>query len=70
MYTTLRRLEARGLLKGEWEDAEVAEAERRPRRRYYALTAKGAEDLTVARDRLAGVLSGMVGKQVGEAHGT
>jgi len=56
-------------LKGEWEDAEVAEAERRPRRRYYALTAKGAEELTVARDRLAGVMSGMVGKQVGEAHG-
>jgi len=69
VYTTLRRLEARGLLKGEWEDAEVAEAERRPRRRYYALTAKGAEELTVARDRLAGVMSGMVGKQVGEAHG-
>jgi len=69
VYTTLRRLEARGLVTGEWEDAEVAEAERRPRRRYYALTAKGAEELTVARDRLAGVVHGMVGKQVGEAHG-
>jgi DNA-binding PadR family transcriptional regulator len=69
VYTTLRRLEARGLVTGEWEDAEVAEVERRPRRRYYALTAKGAEELTVARDRLAGVVSGMVGKQVGEAHG-
>jgi DNA-binding PadR family transcriptional regulator len=57
VYTTLRR------------HAEVAEAERRPRRRYYALTAKGAEELTVARDRLAGVVSAMAGKQVGKARG-
>jgi DNA-binding PadR family transcriptional regulator len=69
VYTTLRRLEARGLVTGEWEDAEVAEAGRRPRRRYYTLTAKGAEELTAARHRLAGGVSGMVGKPVGEAHG-
>jgi DNA-binding PadR family transcriptional regulator len=69
VYTTLRRLEARGLVAGQWEDAEVAEAERRPRRRYYTLTAAGAEQLAVARDRLAGVVSGRAEAPVGEAHG-
>ena len=58
VYTTLRRLEARGLVAGQWEDAEVAQAERRPRRRYYTLTPAGAEELAVARSRLAGVLPG------------
>ena len=57
VYTTLRRLEARGLVAGQWEDAEVAQAERRPRRRYYTLTTAGAEELAVARGRLAGVVS-------------
>ena len=69
VYTTLRRLEARGLVTGQWEDAEVAEAERRPRRRYYTLTAKGAEELTVARDRLAGVVSGTEEDPLGEPRG-
>lgn len=51
VYTTLRRLENRGLVKGQWEDADVAEAERRPRRRYYALTRDGAKALESARHR-------------------
>ena len=45
VYTTLRRLERRGLVTGQWEDAEIAEAERRPRRRYYELTPRGTEAL-------------------------
>jgi len=52
VYTTLRRLEERGLVEGHWEDADVAEAERRPRRRYYALTPDGDAALEAARERL------------------
>ena len=48
VYTTLRRLERRGLIRGQWEDAEIAERERRPRRRYYELTPAGAEALETA----------------------
>lgn len=51
VYTTLRRLERRELVEGRWEDAEVAEADRRPRRRYYAITSEGVEKLAVARKR-------------------
>jgi len=52
VYTTLRRLEERGLVEGNWEDAVVAEEERRPRRRYYALTSEGVAALKTARARL------------------
>ena len=45
VYKTLHRMERRGLLRGNWEDAEIAEAERRPRRRYYEVTAEGDEEL-------------------------
>ena len=45
VYTVLRRLERRGWVQGQWEDAAVAEAERRPRRRYYTLTSEGADGL-------------------------
>ena len=50
VYTTLRRLERRGLVKGSWEDADVAAEERRPRRRYYTLTREGGEALGAARE--------------------
>lgn len=59
VYTTLRRLEQRRLVEGTWEDASVAEAERRPRRRYYALTPKGVEALDEAAQRLARVTRGI-----------
>jgi PadR family transcriptional regulator PadR len=52
VYTTLRRLERRGLVAGSWEDADVAEAALRPRRRYYALTSAGEGALETARERL------------------
>jgi len=52
VYTTLRRLERRGLVEGSWEDADVAEAALRPRRRYYALTSVGVAALETARERL------------------
>ena len=52
VYTTLRRLEQRGWVVGRWEEASVAEAERRPRRRYYTLTPDGKRALRDARHRL------------------
>jgi DNA-binding PadR family transcriptional regulator len=48
VYKVLRRLEMRGLIEGVWEDAAKAEAERRPRRRYYRLTAEGRAALVAA----------------------
>lgn len=41
VYKTLSRLERKGWIAGRWEDAEIAEAEKRPRRRFYTLTAEG-----------------------------
>ena len=52
VYTTLRRLEGRSLVEGHWEQPEVAEAERRPRRRYYTLTPEGEVALADARKRM------------------
>ena len=45
VYPILRRLERRGVLEGAWEDAAAAQAEQRPARRYYELTAVGVESL-------------------------
>jgi len=52
VYTTLRRLEGRSLVEGRWEQPEVAEAERRPRRRYYSLTPAGGAALADAQERM------------------
>ena len=52
VYTTLRRLEKRDLVRGSWEDPEIAEAERRPRRRYYALTPAGEAELEESKKRM------------------
>ena len=52
VYTTLRRLEERNLVRGSWEDPEIAEAERRPRRRYYTLTPAGKVALQESNERL------------------
>jgi PadR family transcriptional regulator PadR len=41
VYPTLTRLEGRGLVSGLWEAQSVADREKRPRRRYYRLTAAG-----------------------------
>jgi len=62
VYTTLRRLERRGLIAGRWEDAEIAEAESRPRRRYYALTPAGEKALATAKHRLEDLVEEMAGE--------
>jgi PadR family transcriptional regulator, regulatory protein PadR len=47
LYPALYRLEAAGMVKGEWEDS--ASPRRGPRRRIYRLTAKGQRRFTEAR---------------------
>jgi DNA-binding PadR family transcriptional regulator len=42
LYKALARLSDMGLLESEWEDAEIALAGGRPRRRLYRITAEGA----------------------------
>jgi DNA-binding PadR family transcriptional regulator len=41
LYKALDRLERRGYLRSRWEDADIAMAEGRPRRRLYEVTAAG-----------------------------
>lgn len=41
LYKALERLEAAGLLRSRWEEAEIAEGEGRPRRRLYEITDEG-----------------------------
>jgi PadR family transcriptional regulator, regulatory protein PadR len=60
VYPILARLEQVGWAESRWEEPEVHEAERRPRRRYYWLTADGAKQAT---DALAATYRG--GKRVG-----
>lgn len=45
VYKTLHRMEKRGLVQAHWEEPEIAERERRPRRKYYAITASGEVEL-------------------------
>ena len=49
LYKALGRLEAAGLLSSDWEDASVAAAQGRPRRRLYELTGAAESALTSQR---------------------
>lgn len=49
LYRALGRLEQMGLLTSRWEDPEVAQADRRPLRRLYALTGQGETVVREAR---------------------
>jgi PadR family transcriptional regulator, regulatory protein PadR len=49
LYKALGRLEAAGLLESDWENADDAVAEGRPRRRMYTVT--GAAQLALAQHR-------------------
>lgn len=48
LYKALDRLRSRGLLEASWEDPAVAEAQGRPRRRLYRITAEGERALREA----------------------
>ena len=53
VYPTLSRMDERGYLRSRWEKREKADAERRPRRRYYRLTPSGEKALDAAIRQLA-----------------
>lgn len=48
VYPALRRLEEAGYLTSEWEKRRVAQAELRPRRKYYEITESGRQILAAA----------------------
>jgi DNA-binding PadR family transcriptional regulator len=54
LYRALERLEDAGLLKSDMEDAIVAAAESRPRRRLYQVTAEGEQAYVSAAAALRG----------------
>ena len=51
VYPALRRLESEELIRSQWERQAVADAEQRPPRKYYKLTAAGRTTLEGARKR-------------------
>ena len=51
VYPALRRLEEAGYVKSSWEKERVANAEARPRRKYYEITRSGQELLAEALKR-------------------
>ena len=55
VYPALRRLESLGLVRSDWETDKEARQNGRPRRRYYALTATGREQLVEADSRYRAV---------------
>ncbi len=61
LYKALDRLRKTGLLESEWEDADLASAAGRPRRRIYRITSAGATALAEAEQ------SGVKGQRWGEA---
>lgn len=52
VYPALAVLARRGLVDSRWEDDARARSERRPRRKYYAVTAEGRETLRASLRRL------------------
>jgi DNA-binding PadR family transcriptional regulator len=55
IYPALRRLEALGLVRSDWEDERRAHRDGRPRRRNYQLTPSGTRRLTEAEARYRAV---------------
>jgi DNA-binding PadR family transcriptional regulator len=51
VYPALRRLEEAGHLTSKWEPERVANAEARPRRKYYEVTRTGRQALAEAIER-------------------
>jgi len=51
VYPALDKLEDLGLLRSSWEDPADAQSEKRPPRRYFALTGQGARALASALEK-------------------
>lgn len=51
VYPAMRRLERDELIRSNWERQSIADAEQRPPRKYYKLTAAGLSALEASRKR-------------------
>ena len=51
VYPAMRRLERDEVIRSQWEKQSIADAEQRPPRKYYKLTAAGKTTLDAARKR-------------------
>ncbi|MBS1855017.1 MAG: helix-turn-helix transcriptional regulator [Acidobacteria bacterium] len=51
VYPAMRRLERDGLIRSQWEKQAIADAQQRPPRKYYRLTAAGRATLMASRKR-------------------
>lgn len=51
VYPAMRRLERDELIRSQWEKQAIADAEQRPARKYYKLTAAGIPSLEASRKR-------------------
>lgn len=51
VYPAMRRLESEELIRSQWERQSIADAEQRPARKYYKITAAGRTTLEAARRR-------------------
>jgi DNA-binding PadR family transcriptional regulator len=51
VYPAMRRLECDDLIRSQWERQSIADAEQRPARKYYKLTATGRTTLEASRKR-------------------
>lgn len=51
VYPAMRRLERDQLIRSQWEKQSIADAEQRPARKYYKLTAAGITSLEASRKR-------------------
>lgn len=51
VYPAMRRMERDDLIRSQWEKQSIADAEQRPARKYYRLTAAGKSTLEASRKR-------------------
>jgi len=51
VYPAMRRLEEANLIRSSWEPQKKVDAEKRPPRKYYKLTARGEDRLEAAQKR-------------------
>jgi len=51
VYPAMRRLERDDLIRSQWEKQSIADAEQRPPRKYYKITASGRSTLEASRKR-------------------
>jgi DNA-binding PadR family transcriptional regulator len=51
VYPAMRRLERDNLIRSQWEQQSIADAEQRPPRKYYKLTRAGTLTLEASRKR-------------------